>query len=481
MRSLKLFFVSLVVALLANGFYVGTAVAGACTSFQSGNWSDSATWVGTCSGTDGIPAAGDNVTVGHTVTLTANSSVATGSVTVHNGGILNLANFTLNAATLTIENGGEVQQGGGSTAPTGTITTRDYQAGSTYTFNGTQAGLSGNHPTYYNLNFYPTPTTAGTFALDLNVLNDLIIGLGADREIRFGTGATSRTHTIGGDLIIQASGTVVGNNGSAAANVTIGGDLMVSTGATLRGTNSTGDANFAVEGNVINNGSWVVGSSTSLFAFTLNGSSTQTISGNPVTIDTLTIADSASVVIPASTVVLGLLTNNGTIQQTQNVTGPGNFTFLGLGSYGGVQFTTSNNLGSTTVVIRGHQACDTTNSTVRRCFDIAPTNALATDIAFYFDNEELNGSVCANANVYRWSSGWNEIVPASRQCDTEPYSLVISNQSDFSPFVIRAGTPTAVTLHSLSTTAATPLWVVLLITVTALAAAATLIRRRRLA
>jgi hypothetical protein len=465
MRSLKLFFVSLVAALLANGFYVGTAVAATCTSSQTGDWDQTTTW--SCAA---VPTSSDDVIIQspHTVTITANGAAKT--VTIQNGGTLQFdGNYTLTLTPANSDTAFDLVDGGNFvTNNTGTVRINVASASS-------QAFIAGN-PSFHNL-------TLARLSNGRGVVDFMGSSLTVSNELQMNTTTTfnveDKTVNIGSIVFTNTSLTTT----EQRLNFT---DSTVTIGSALPSGNTFGTINFTnatvtVLGNLNPNqaggaNAWTFAGSTVVFA----GSNFQTVVGTLSFADVI-VNNGAVVQIAVDTVTANSLTNNGTIQQTQNVTGPGNFTFLGLGSYGGVQFTTSNNLGSTTVVIRGNQACDTTNSTVRRCFDIAPTNALATDIAFYFDNEELNGSVCANASVYRWSSGWNEIVPASRQCDTEPYSLVISNQSDFSPFVIRAGTPTAVTLHSLTATAATPLWAILLFTFTAMVAAVTLIRRHRLA
>jgi hypothetical protein len=81
-------------------------------------------------------------------------------------------------------------------------------------------------------------------------------------------------------------------------------------------------------------------------------------------------------------------------------------------------------------------------------------------------------------------------VPAAFQSATVEYQFFIAdtdtscqnNTFDFTGFNWEFETgPTAVTLHSLTATAATPLWAILLFTFTAMVAAVTLIRRHRLA
>ena len=287
------------------------ALAGSCTSATSGNWSTAGTWGAGCIGTGGVPASTDNVTVAHTVTLTVATSAAT--VTVNNGGVLDLVTFALTANTLTINDGGEVKQGGSTTSPSGTITTRTYSSNSTYTFNGTQSGLAGTHPTYGNLKFIPTPGGNNTFALNLDVRGSLTIGLGDTSEIRFATSTTGRTHRIDGDLLIQ-SGTVVGSNGnnvSGSATINLGGSLAIS-GGTFRGTNDIGHATFNIKGNITNGGTWQQddGSSTGVFTIVLNGTAGgQTIGGtNAISFENLEVNNANGASLNRGVDVTGILT-----------------------------------------------------------------------------------------------------------------------------------------------------------------------------
>ena len=316
--------VVLALALVAIGFVVAPAsrvLAGSCTSQANGDWFTASTWGTGCTGTGGIPATGDSVNVAHVVTLTAAATVGAGTVTVQNGGILNLSSYALTANTLAIGDGGEVQQGGTSGAPSGTITTRSYAANSTYTFNGTQAGLTGAHPTYGNLYFASTPGSAGTFALNLNVAGSMTVNLGSMQEVRFATGATSRSHNIGGNLNIQ-NGIVAVNNGTGSATVTVGGNLNI-IGGTFRGTNDAGNATLNIAGNVSNDGAWQQddGSSAGRLTINLNGlTSSQTIGGtNLLSFEDLVIGNALGCTLNRDVDVTGQLAlTNGDITTGAN-------------------------------------------------------------------------------------------------------------------------------------------------------------------
>ena len=134
--------------------------------------------------------------------------------------------------------------------------------------------------------------------------------------------------------------------------------------------------------------------------------------------------------------------------------------FLNTGSYGGMTIDANGvDLGATTVRISGNQACDTTDSLVRRCFDITPTNLTgrSATVTFFFSAAELNGSACTSMNAWHWSgSAWDSLTLDStygtggRDCTAEPYSVRVTGVTTFSPFGLRTATPTAVTVFSFS-------------------------------
>lgn len=281
-------------------------------SVATGYWSQTSTWSATSGGTPGasVPGSGDNVFVEGGFTVTMDAAATTSNVTVKNASTLDASSFKLTVnSTFTIEGGGTFKQGGSEVSVPGA--TKSLAGSSTYIFYGTQAGLSGTFPTYGNLIFQPSPTGAGTFAGNLNVLGDLTINLGTVQEIRFATGTTSRTHNINGNLNILGSGIVVGNNGTtASATITIGGNLLVSAG-TFRGTNSDGNATFNIAGNITNNGTWQLddGSSSGIFSMVTNGSAANQIIGgtSAISFENLTINNSNGVTLGQNITITGIL------------------------------------------------------------------------------------------------------------------------------------------------------------------------------
>lgn len=171
---------------------------------------------------------------------------------------------------------------------------------------------------------------------------------------------------------------------------------------------------------------------------------------------------------------LGTLTvnNGGQLQQEQMVDGSVPVKFFADGNYG--PFTIDGNgfnLGLTMVKVGALTNCTTgPEQTVRRCFDIDPTNSPTTGdpgtiLTFSFLAGELNANACSTLNAFHWNgSGWDQLTRDTgfgvdgRQCTTEPYQLRVTGVTDFSPFMLTSeNNPTAVSLQSLHAHRAWPL------------------------
>jgi hypothetical protein len=158
--------------------------------------------------------------------------------------------------------------------------------------------------------------------------------------------------------------------------------------------------------------------------------------------------------------VAGILTNNGRLRQSQNVTGAASTSFFGTGGYGGVTITPAGNMGTTTVEIRGNQNCttDNTSQVVQRCFDITPTTSQAATIRFYYAPSEANGNPENGVSAYHWNgTGWDlEMGAYTRSSGADPRWVEVTGVTNYSPFVLDDVTPTAVSISTISTTPTTP-------------------------
>ncbi len=156
-----------------------------------GSWNTGATWSG-CAGTGGVPAAGDNITILATDTVTMNvNSPALGTITVN--GILNTSNGTsrsLTGTTLTIGSTGTLTANASTITLTGTTgTPLTLTAGGMFTAGTSTIALTGNNAagnttipsnvSYYNLT---VNNTSETFVLNgtttINAAGVLTITLG---------------------------------------------------------------------------------------------------------------------------------------------------------------------------------------------------------------------------------------------------------------------------------------------------------------
>ena len=206
-------------------------------------------------------------------------------------------------------------------------------------------------------------------------------------------------------------------------------------------------------GNWTNNGSFTPNSHT----VTFDGGGTQTLDSGAITFYDLTVNSGSTLVDLAEFTVDGTLTNNGTLQKTQDVNDSLDVDFFNTGGYGGLTLNANGtNLGSTQVSIKGNQDCTTAGETVNRCFDVSPTitSTRNATITFYFDSSELSGNTCSELNIYHWDgSEWDALTldtsydTDGRLCGSDPQSVRVKSVSDFSSFVLKSGDdPNAVTL-----------------------------------
>jgi len=194
------------------------------------------------------------------------------------------------------------------------------------------------------------------------------------------------------------------------------------------------------------------------------------------------IQDGGTVIVsPAITFIVdGAFTHSGgKLQETRTVSNA-NVAFLQiLNSAANVQYrgvnvdttTSAANLGDTTVTVRAvdianGEYCTNTGAGspayAARCYTITPTTTGAATVRLWTLTNELNGIAEANLSVYHHTapSTWAELT-ANRVMgnDGGRYSYGEGDTLSFSAFLLggTGSTPTAVTLHSISATATTPI------------------------
>jgi len=309
--------------------------------------------------------------------------------------------------------------------------------------------------------------TGGTLEFTTVAVTSSISGSGTTTLNNVSTSAASKVvNPINHSMIINGNWNNPGTMTATGGTVTFAGtaptccgagttnfnNLTISSGTTLNHNEGT----FNIAGNWTNNSTFTAGTGT----VTFNGTGISTIGGLSTTaFNSLTINSGATVVVPDSDTpftVAGTMTNNGRLQQTRTVNGA-NKVFLNISAdkFYGVEINPgSANMGQATVNIKGNQACNTTDTLVHRCFDIAPTTAQNATIKFWYLNAERNNNDPASMKVYRWTgSVWSEETGTYTRGTSGSYEWVqVTDMDQYSVFGLDdgppTGTPTAVTLSS---------------------------------
>ena len=276
--------------------------------------------------------------------------------------------------------------------------------------------------------------------------------------------------TTGGTVIIQNDNTGTGHDFKVN---TIGG--WSATGGTIQfGNGSTsGSPSFEIASPslpsiaVVSNGTNTPSAKLFDYFLTVNGSlsisAKSTYNANPYNVSVIgnggTPANLANdgTIIANNLFVLGTLTNNGTLSQTLVVDGSSDIPFLRTGNYGGVILkpcaglisVQPRSLSEVTRIAPQYLVKRSSAAAVFLCDQ--HFRARNASIIFYFADSELSGNVYASLNAYHFIGGVWELVPyANLDCLSSPHIIELPHVYSFSPFVLKQGAPTAITLRNIT-------------------------------
>ncbi|MFN3941010.1 MAG: beta strand repeat-containing protein [Flavobacterium sp.] len=280
-----------------NNFRVfGTVLPSAIQSTQTGNWSDTSTWVGGV-----VPGDGDNVQInnGHTVTTGARTRNSGTTTIVAAGGTLAVTGTYTNNGTTTI-NGTFRLNGGGWSNGSDFV----YGANGTLEFNTTYTANSGSY----------WPVTNGPFNVTVTSVGGLTLGF---------------TRTVNG--VFQLS-----NSLQSANNLTINGTFRLNGGGFVQSGNPTYGSNAILQynsgGNYDRGNEWNANSAGAGYPNHVMISNNNTVvnlgSGVAHMAGNLTIESNTTLNTPSgqNLNVLGNVINNGTINLNGDVRTNGHWT-----------------------------------------------------------------------------------------------------------------------------------------------------------
>ena len=218
-RVLKYIILIILLLTIQNTVQAQTTI----TSAQTGNWSNTATWVGGV-----VPISGDNVIIasGHTVTLTANTDIGAGNLTVT--GTVALAGFDLTAGSLA--GAGNI----GTSSGTPLVTVGSNGSNTTYSgvYSGTGARLTKEGAgtlTVSGFNSYTGGTNIlnGTFKLGANgaIPNTGVVSIESTLDLNGWVEQVEAISSTNPSAVITSSATgsvtlfVVSNNNSSYSGI----------------------------------------------------------------------------------------------------------------------------------------------------------------------------------------------------------------------------------------------------------------------
>jgi len=265
---------------------------------------------------------------------------------------------------------------------------------------------------------------------------------------------------------LTVDGTLTFGNNTTPRSLTVTGNVTINTGGTIDISKDKAGHAIQVGGDFNNNGTFNGYQNKNRYIDALfNGTGQQIIGGNSASaFNDLTIDSGSRVVFPAANLptINGAMTVNtgGAVQQTQTVSNTTvNFLQISTSVYRGVDLITTNNLGSTTVVITTtvNGGCTATGTGspayATRCYEITPANNLSATVRLYaLTSTQLNSVPQANLRAYHYAAGsWQPLTTnASTGSASGGYSYAQADTPGFSDFLLGGTTgPTAVTLASL--------------------------------
>lgn len=474
---------------------VAPAQAATCTwtGFAGAAWATPGSWTN-CGG--GIPQPGDSVVIpssaSNPVFSATSGTVSLATLTIQSGATLTNqgdSSSSLAATDLVVANGGtyvhdslEAMPGSSSRTLGATSTTRfirytlntcppfaDYGTLFFQVTNYTASVDCGGNLRSIAGNLHMVNTNGQTVSLvssqnDTHAIGGALYIEGGNLDITSGSGSPNITIGVGFIVLNPATGSLDFGSGSGSPVITLGAGYE-QYNATVQHTGS-GTATIYVANYWIFDGG-ALSLPNTLVSFT---STSGEISGSQVTrFDDLTIQSGAIVDVKNVPTVEGTLTNNGTLVQTRFVGGGLTTVFLQITDtagttikHRGLEINTATAMNNTTVEIMGNQADCTANSsppdtTVGRCFAIAPASPQTATVTFWYLASELNGLNANQLRAYHWTgSGWDPEPGSHTYGSSGSYNSVqVTGVDSYGPFVLAELAPNLVTVRTLDAGLAT--------------------------
>lgn len=438
LQNIIIFILCLFSVVIFLVFSVENSSAANITSFQTGNWNNTSTWVG-----GAVPTSFDNVTIaaGHTVTINANSNCLD---LIINGSLINTT-FTLTVAgsftnnnTFTSGSGIFTLSGAGKTI-NGTESFNSLTLSGTYTNTGTLTVLSA----FAGAGTLTNGTNAMLYVGSATIIPTLVATASPNTVVYNGSSAqtskattyfnlninSSNTVTFGGNTIINNNFSLLAGNATLGAfSLTVSGTMSLS--GTLNITSTTGTK--TINNIIINSGgtwnssvgeTYTIGGSLTMSGGTISGTATgifNVANDYTVTSGTSNILGASTLNITGNTYIFGLVTVSST---SGTKTFSGNFS-MGSGatftSNVAETYTITGNLTMSGATINGTAAgvfnvtgsclitSGTTNVVNAGTMSIVGTTTVDGSIDFSSSTGTKTFSNIAISNTGSWTSTGNE-------------------------------------------------------------------------